>query len=137
MKAKEFINVMRKLIREEVRHAIREELGLIKENKVKQVQEVKRQPVAQPRKPKYNTGNPFLDEVLSETVVGRGFGNEDMPLVTEELSYTSDDIPSMSSLLSEEDVPTNPVPTTMAMPFMKDYSQLMKKADQISQNKMF
>lgn len=137
MKAKEFINVMRKLIREEVRHAIREELGIIKEQKVNQVSEVRKVAPPQPKKPKYNTGNRFLDEVLAETVVTRGFGNENAPLVMEELSYTSEDVPSMSSILSEEDVPNSPVPTSMAMPFMKDYSQLMKKADQISQNKMF
>lgn len=129
MKAKEFITTMRKLIREEVRLAIREELGAVK--KAKPIQEIKQK---QQQQSKFNTGNPFLDEVLSETVVGRGFGSEESPVVMEGFDYESGDTPSMSSLLSEEDVPSSPVPGAMGMPFMKDYSQLMKKADQISQN---
>lgn len=136
MKAQEFILTMRKLIREEVRLAIRDELSLIKD-KQKQVQEVKKPIAQQTKQPKYNTGNPFLDEVLAETVVSRGFGGEESPVVMEGFDYTTDDVPSMGSLLASEDVPSSPAPMNTNLPFMKDYSQLMKKADQISKSKSF
>jgi len=105
MKTKEFITIMRKIIREEVRSAIRQELT---ENRTPNV----------PRKKlEINTGNSLIDEILSETVVPRGFGS-DGPAVSMEDDYVGG---------------TSDFGATT--PFVKDYSAILKRADEIANKK--
>ena len=67
MKAKEFISVLRTLIREEVRAAVRQELKqALTENKVLTSSNQQVRPKSTNQAKKY-TGNPMLDEVLNET----------------------------------------------------------------------
>lgn len=140
MKAKEFITVLRTLIREEVRSAVRQELKqALSENKL-----ITSNQTSSKQKPiKKYTGNPMLDEVLNETKLTSDFRQS--PDVSEwpEMSYTTDNMPSLQSQASMMDVDINedyeaPLPqTNQGLPFMKDYTKLMKRADEIAQQKQF
>jgi len=137
MKASQFITIMRKLIREEVRAAVKQELSVLTEalQPSKKVLSNKT-PIKQKQTVKNYTGNPLIDEVLSETVVGRDFGSEG-PSVTSDytdFAYTSNDVPVYSDEQSSYDDLPQQV-SDPAMPFMKNYSKLLEKADQISKNK--
>lgn len=146
MKAKEFITTLRKIIREEVRAAVKQELNEVlngSQNQKSVVRsEVKRQPAprqpAQPPQSMFNTGNPVLDGVLSETIVPRGFGNDGPSVVSEyeDMSFTTDMIPtSLNTAMSSEDLPSN-VPLDSTMPFVRDYSQVLEKAEKISSGRL-
>lgn len=116
MNTKEFISVMRKIIREEVRAAVRQELneGFVAKQKSTQNPQAK--------KPNINTGNKLLDEVLSETVVPRGFGSEG-PAVSSDFYPTEEHNEEFAGLGG-----------TAA--FVKDYSAVLRRADEISKNKI-
>ena len=133
MKTKEFVQVLRKLIREEVQVAVRAELkSFLTENK----QQVKQQPASKPTQTRFNTGNMTLDEILSETIVPRGFGGESGPMVTdyEDFGFTTNNINTNTSIAGDDALPNFGYgdPT---MQFVKDYSAVLKKADQISGKK--
>ncbi len=146
MKAKDFVQVLRKLIREEVRAAVRQE---VKEIMIESVHRAAKLPIEekvvtrpQPQQQKqsvssrFNTGNSMLDEVLAETIVPRGFGGENGPMVADinEFGFTSNDVPTagLSSMLTEEDLPVTSQYSDPTMQYVKDYSAVLKKADQIS-----
>lgn len=140
MKTKEFIQSLRKLIREEVRAAVREELkSVIVESNRQPIMKQQTQPQPQQKKQpiKYNTGNPLLDEVLSETIVPRGFGGESGPMVSdyEDFGFTTNSIPSpsMDAMMSQEDaLPQTSIYNDPTMAFVKDYSAVLKKSEQLS-----
>lgn len=136
MKAKEFIQSLRKLIREEVRAAVRDELsGLLNEST--KTQKPKQQSQQQYKKPStlnFSTGNSAIDEILAETIVPRGFGGESGPAVSDyaDMNFVTNDIPqSMNTLMSEEDLPATTGYNDPTMMFVKDYSAVINKANQI------
>lgn len=140
MNTKDFVKVLRTVIREEVRSAVREELkSVLTESKVKkQPTQAKTQ---QPQK-KSLTGNPLLDQVLNETKLTSEFRQSADVGYDDFGSFTTNNIqaqtaPSMMDMDIQDDY-ESPLPEmNPGMPFMKDYSQLMKRADQISQQKQF
>ena len=121
---------MRKIIREEVRVAVKEAL---KETRTTSKQVVEQKRPTTSTQQKYNTGNKFLDDVLSETVVTRDFGREES-YGGGDFGFTTDDI-QVSGLMSEEDVPSSPLPQSATLPFMKDYSAVLKKAEKLSESR--
>ncbi len=138
MKTKEFIQSLRKLIREEVRAAVRDELsGIINESIKAQKPKQQSQPQQQYKKPSnsnFNTGNATLDEILAETIVPRGFGGESGPAVSDytDMHFTTNDVPqSLSTIVSDEDLPITTGYSDPTMMFVKDYSAIMNKANQI------
>lgn len=158
MKTKEFITALRKVIREEVRSAVRQEIKDILVESVHRAADIKPivqervvqkqvQPTQQKAAKKY-TGNPVLDQVLSETTLTSDFrsstnvGYDDYQDFG---TFTADQVqpsamPSMMDMDVADDIGGDlnvPVPASSQMPFMKDYSQLLKKADQISAQKQF
>lgn len=146
MKAKEFISVLRTLIREEVRAAVRQELNeMLTEGKKTATTQIKSTAVSKkPLQPtKKYTGNPVLDQVLNETRLTSDFRQSADVGYDDFGSFTSNNIPSQTMPTSIMDMEINddyesPLPEmSPSLPFMKDYTQLMKKADQISQQKQF
>lgn len=142
MKTKEFIQALRKVIREEVRAAVKEEVrSLLYETKTQtnSISQVKHTAAKQPIKKnpiQYNTGNPMLDEVLAETIVPKGFGGGEGPMVTDygDFGFTSNDVMAsqFNTMMTEEDLPEVSSYGDPTMAFVKDYSAILKKADQIS-----
>lgn len=126
MKASELINALRKVIREEVRSAVKAEMKtfLTEQAVSKPIQK-------KPVNSKFNTGNTTLDEILSETIVPRGFGGESGPAVSdyEDFGFTTNNI---SADIVQEDTLPNFGYGDPTMQFVKDYSAVLKKADQIS-----
>lgn len=143
MNTKDFVKILRSVIREEVRSAVREELKVLTENRIpaKQVIQSKPRQVSAPSKS--ITGNPILDQVLSETKLTSDFRQTADVGYDDFGSFTSNNIQSMQppTSMMDYDIEDNyesPLPEmNPSMPFMKDYSQLMKKADQISSQKQF
>jgi hypothetical protein len=138
MNTKEFVKVLRTVIREEVRSAVREELkSVLTESKVKK--QPTQTKIQQPQK-KSITGNPLLDQVLNETKLTSEFRQSADVGYDDFGSFTTNNIqatPSMMDMDIQEEY-ESPLPEmNPGMPFMKDYSQLMKKADQISQQRQF
>lgn len=147
MKAKEFISVLRTLIREEVRAAVRQELNeMLTEGKksVNATQQIKS--IVASKKPtqvtKRYTGNSVLDQVLNETRLTSDFRQSADVGYDDFGSFTTNNVPtqampSMMDMDISEDY-ESPLPEmSPSLPFMKDYTQLMKKADQIAQQKQF
>lgn len=135
MNTKEFIQSLRKLIREEVRSAVRDELHSVLNESTKP-KEVKKQIVSTPKqvnKLSFNTGNSILDEVLAETVVPRGFGGESGPMVSDydNIGYSSNADTGLSSMMSDDELPQTSMYNDPTMAFVKDYSAVLKKAEQI------
>lgn len=148
MNTKDFVKALRSVIREEVRSAVREELkSILTESKTaRPVQKSTVRYNTQTPVKKY-TGNSILDQVLNETKLTSDFKNQS------NVGYDSDyqDFGSFSTNnVTSQETPTSimdmdivddyesPLPQMdPTMPFMKDYSQLMKKADQISAQKQF
>lgn len=169
MKAQDFISLLRKVIREEVRSAIRVELNekfgnnkkpLLQQKKTTSLMEVtsvaKPQPPPQPlirreARPPVNTGNPLLNQLLAETVVERDFGGETSPYVGGGGDYSPEPQYSPEMLTESGTIPqpmneeaimddSSALPSTPVgqnFPFMKDYSEVLKKAEQISNNRNF
>lgn len=146
MKAKEFISVLRTLIREEVRAAVRQELnevlaeGKRPVNTTLKSTQVAKKPTQQTKK---YTGNPMLDQVLNETRLTSDFRQPANVGYDDFGSFTTNNIPTQAMPTSMMDMDISddyesPLPEmSPSLPFMKDYTQLMKKADQIAQQKQF
>lgn len=131
MNTKDFIKALRAVIREEVRAAVRQEVKAI-------LTENTSRPKPQ-QQPKRYTGNNILDQVLNETRLTPEF-RQSPNVDYQEFSFTSDQVQPTQPLASMLDMDISddagdylPSANTSALPFMKDYTQLMKKADQISQ----
>ena len=141
MNTKEFVKVLRAVIREEVRAAVRQEL---KEVLSENVRTAKQTIQSRPQPPaKKITGNPILDQVLNETKLTSDFRQSADVGYDDFGSFTSNNIqaPQMPTSMMEMDIQDDyesPLPEmSPSLPFMKDYSQLMKRADQISSQKQF
>lgn len=141
MNTKDFVKVLRAVIREEVRAAVRQEIGsLLTESRIKQPRPLQPKPQQsrQPLKP--ITGNPILDQVLSETKLTPEF-RQSTEVAYDDFSFTTNDVPvnktSIMDMDVSEDTYDNLPEAPSTMPFMKDYSLLLKKADQISAQKQF
>lgn len=141
MNTKDFIKALRAVIREEVRSAVRQEVGaLLTESKQRSQKPLNRQVVQPKPQSKIITGNRILDEVLSETRLTSEF-RQSPDVSYQEMNFTTRDVPvSQPSMMnmdvsdeSYDDLPQ----ASPALPFMKDYSQLLKKADQIASQKQF
>lgn len=146
MKGSEFINLMRKVIREEVRAVVKDELSYMKTliNEIKTKQPETKAPALQQKRqaPPVRRSQPIvqldgvLGDILNETA--QGMLNESMGYEDETAEWpsmgdmmTSDDIPAMSHMMPQAQAPTqhnrfDPDPTSA---FIKDYSAVMKAAD--------
>jgi hypothetical protein len=152
MKGLEFISLIRKVIREEVRTAIKEELKSLKpiiaENATKSVKP-KTPPPPQTQQRQIQRTTPLvtlegpLGDILRETAeslhtngnyVNESYGEtEDWPDMNNGASYGSDDVPM--TMMSQIE-PTNQRQSSMSSfdadptaMFVKDYSGVMKAAD--------
>lgn len=141
MNTKDFVKALRAVIREEVRAAVRQEVkAILSENTRAAEPSIRQQRQAQPLK-KY-TGNSILDQVLNETKLTSDF-RQSTDVVYEDFgTFTTEDVKPIPQLTSMMDMDVNddmggdlPSVNTSALPFMKDYTALMKKADQISQGR--
>jgi hypothetical protein len=157
MNSKDFIQALRKVIREEVSVAVRNELNqfnsVITESKKKEVSKytdsinpTKPAQRPQPNQPKQYVSNPMLNDILNETVGFKGEG----PQVYLEESVDYNDMsewptmnvngrmaPTTPSILTDVDgrrIDTNQLASTEAgaavvNALTKDYSALMKAID--------
>ncbi len=142
MNTKDFIKALRAVIREEVRAAVRLEMKtILMEAKQQPQRSATQKPLVQHKQTttKTITGNPVLDQVLSETTLTSDF-RQSADVTYDEFNFTSKDVSAPLSMMNmdisediEQDIPTS----AGSLPFMKDYSQLMKKADQIATQKQF
>lgn len=144
MKAKEFLTALRTLIREEVRAAVKQELTEALQKRPASKPTGQRVEQRKPQPTKKYSGNSILDQVLNETRLTSDF-NQSTTVDFDEMSFTSDQVPapayaptSMIDMLSaDDDAGYEPVTNTESLPFMKDYSKLLQRADQISTQKSF
>lgn len=116
MKASQFISTLRKIIREEVNIAVKQQLkehfGQSSKNNTTKTSN------------KYNTGNSMLDELLSETVLSKDFvGESEMGNM---FNVSATDITDTGQGYQSN---LHGDPTSK---FVKDYSAVLKKADQIA-----
>lgn len=146
MKGSEFINLMRKVIREEVRAVVKDEMSymktLIKEIKTQQPET--RVPATQQKRqaPPIRRSQPIvqldgvLGDILNETANS---------MLNESVGYEEEtaEWPSMGDMMTSDDVPamSHMIPGSQAAPqysrfdsdptaaFIKDYSGVMKAAD--------
>lgn len=136
MKAKDFIKVLRAVIREEVRNAVRHELTQVLTENKKSLSKPSIQ-----QQPKKFTGNSVLDQVLNETRLTSDFRQSSNVGYDDFGSFDTSNInhePVSLIDIEPTDSYESPLPEmSSTLPFMKDYSQLMKKADQISTQKQF
>lgn len=147
MNTKDFVKVLRAVIREEVRSAVRQEMSQILTEVKKSTKQVDTRKQYSPTKPPINqnksiTGNPILDQVLNETKLTSEFRQSADVGYDDFGSFTTNTIQStQSTSIMDMDVVDDyesPLPDmSSGMPFMKDYTQLMKRADQISSQKQF
>jgi hypothetical protein len=142
MKGSEFINLMRKVIREEVRAVVKDELGYIKtlisETKAKQpeykVPQQKRQAPPVKRSQPIVQLDGVLGELLNETAqsmlnesTGYSDQMEDWPSLGDMM--TTDDIPAMTHMAPSSPMQNNRFDPDPTAAFIKDYSAVMKAAD--------
>ncbi len=136
MKGSEFISLIRKVIREEVRTVVREELKVIKPLLMEKQLTVTKKPmtpVARPQKTQSSIQfNGPLKSILEETA-------RSMQSTPSE----EDEWPEMNmGMMTSEDVPATMGRTNMraamsndpTAAFVKDYSHVLKTAEQIANN---
>ena len=141
MKGSEFINLMRKVIREEVRAVVKDELGYIKtliaESKTKQPEY--KAPQQRPAAP-VRRSQPIvqldgvLGDILRETQESMLNESAGYSAETEEWSHmgelmTSDHVPSMAQMMAPPTMQSNRFDPDPTAAFVKDYSAVMKAAD--------
>ena len=155
MESKSFVKILRKVIREEVRSAVKEMLGeqTISSKKVinhgmslHRMAEQQNDPYKIRAKKKTYSKNGMLNDLLNETADSYNpaefRGAPDYPTMNNQM-YTSNDAPSFASMMNSQ-TPVNTIPTTdvngqpvdpNALPetltnaLTKDYSALMKAID--------
>lgn len=146
MKASEFINLMRKAIREEVRVVIKEELKAIKpmlaeQSKVTKLSSAPKVQVKPTPKPQRTIPLVTMDEGLS-SLLSEGSGFEDTeewpdmnggPMTSDHFDM-GDDF-SMNGFAQQHQPQqfTQQPSKPMRDPLMRDYSSIMKAADQHAQ----
>jgi len=146
METKSFVKILRKVIREEVRSAVKEILGEQKtpSNKVidhglslhKMVEQR-----SQPIKKKKFSKNSILNDILNDTAVDYNAsefnGTPDYPTMDEQV-YTSDQAPNFKSMMTSTTEGINGEPVDTSKPEIqavnkavnRDYSQLMKAMEE-------
>ena len=150
MKASDFVNLMRKVIREEVRSIVREELKtikpLLKETKSTTMQpasipQVKQKPIQKRTTPIVSFDGP-LGDLLNETatsMMNESYQEEEWPdmnggaLTADHAQMGVQSMTSLSALMDDD----APLPeaggySDPTRAFMKDYSAVLKAADQHS-----
>jgi hypothetical protein len=133
MKASQFVELLRKVIREEVRSVVKEELKAIKpiisETK-KSTPPSSQQPVKKRTTP-IVTMDGAIGDLLRETA--DSMHNNPWPDMNDG-PLTSDQAPSfgLANLVSEQPQPNFSNDPTTA--FIKDYSSILKKAEQHAEN---
>lgn len=150
MKASDFVNLMRKVIREEVRSIVREELRtikpLLKETKSTTMQpasipQVKQKPIQKRTTPIVSFDGP-LGDLLNETatsMMNESYQEEEWPdmnggaLTADHAQMGVQSMASLSALMDDD----APLPeaggySDPTRAFMKDYSAVLKAADQHS-----
>tara|TARA_R110000868_G_scaffold28036_4_gene105532 strand:+ start:16407 stop:16868 length:462 start_codon:yes stop_codon:yes gene_type:complete len=150
MKASDFVNLMRKVIREEVRSIVREELKtikpLLKETKSTTMQpasipQVKQKPIQKRTTPIVSFDGP-LGDLLNETatsMMNESYREEEWPdmnggaLTADHAQMGVQSMASLSALMDDD----APLPeaggySDPTRAFMKDYSAVLKAADQHS-----
>lgn len=141
MNTKEFVKVLRAVIREEVRAAVKQELAVVLLESKKQTRPITQtRPAPKNTNNKSITGNPVLDQVLNETKLTSDFRQSADVGYDDFGSFTTNNIQQPTSMMEMDVVDDyeSPLPDMgSSMPFMRDYSQLLKKADQIAQQKQF
>jgi hypothetical protein len=136
MKGSEFINLMRKVIREEVRTVVKEELKALKpllmEKQQPTVTKKPTTPTARPQRtqPLVQFDGP-LKSILEETArsMQQAPQEEEWPEMNMGM-MTSEDVPSFAGKSNMRAAMSND-PTAV---FIKDYSQVLKTAEQIASN---
>lgn len=136
MKGSEFINLMRKVIREEVRTVVKEELKALKpllmEKQQPTVTKKPTTPAARPQRtqPLVQFDGP-LKSILEETArsMQQAPQEEEWPEMNMGM-MTSEDAPSFAGNSNMRAAMSND-PTAV---FIKDYSQVLKTAEQIASN---
>jgi len=143
MKGSEFIQILRKVIREEVRTVVKEELKAFKpvivENKSKVTKfEAPQRPVVQaPRRtmPTMPTINGALGDILNETAQSMYNNQEDEEWPDMNGGpVTMESMPAMMSMQPANVGRAEAMNGDPTAAFMKDYSGLMKSADELAQN---
>jgi hypothetical protein len=142
MKASEFASILRQVIREEVKMAIKEELKPIKALLAEQKKPIQKTAPTQLPKPAPRRSAPIvsfdgpLGSILNETAQTMyREPAEDWPDMNGG-AFTADDAhsfgaASLSSMLGQEDaLPATSYGSDPTMAFMKDYSAVLKAADQ-------
>jgi hypothetical protein len=142
MKGSEFIQILRKVIREEVRTVVKEELKAFKpvivesKNKVTKF-EAPQRAVVQAPKPKriMPTINGALGDILNETAQSM-YNNpeEDEWPDMNGGPVTMENMPGMMGMQSANVGRAEAMNGDPTAAFMKDYSGLMKSADELAQN---
>lgn len=151
MKAKSFISALRKVIREEVKSAVREEITTLLTGKPQKKQENLKEKVLNDFSPATNTvkkvqytNNPVLNDVLNETA-NAPTPMEEYPTMGGK-SFDTNNLAGMFGYGDMQNQPTvqnmtpkgmNPgdVPNEVANALTRDYSQLMKAIDKKKGNK--
>jgi len=153
MKASQFVELLRKVIREEVRTVVKEELKPLK-SLLAERQSVGAAPIKKPSQPtqkfinNVRTAPPKpafsgpLSSILNETAASMFNTNdsetEEWPDMNNGI-LTADDAPmSMMSMFNDNDDLPSSGPMDMSgdptRAFMKDYSTVLSKANELSQN---
>lgn len=132
MKGSEFINLMRKVIREEVRTVVKEELKALKPLLMeKQQPTVTKKPTTQVARPQRTQPLVQFDGPLKSILEETARSMQQAPQEEEwpEMNMmTSEDAPSFAGNSSMRAAMSDD-PTAI---FMKDYSQVLKTAEQIA-----
>ena len=158
MESKSFVKILRKVIREEVRNAVKEILGeqTKSSNKVidhglslhKMVERQENPNEVKSRRKKQFSKNPVLNDILNETSMNYNsaeFNGAPPSYPTmENKTLTSNDVPSFTSMMQPQAAAINTIPTTdvngnmidpnsipehVTSALTKDYSAMMKAMD--------
>lgn len=124
MKAQEFVKLLRKVIREEVRSVVGDELRRVLNEEIAtskpQVREQSKPKQRTMQRMEYQRDYPLvsMDDIFADTRANMaGFGSEEAGPIVEE-TYN----------------PELPVSSAQTMTLIKDYSALLKRADEIANN---
>jgi len=151
MKASDFAKILKEIIRKEVRSVIREELNEAlgrapqPSRTPRSAQEMfLAEPKPQPKQPiKALTGNAGLDSILAETA--NAIRNGTSAMIEDDQSFpsmgemfTADQAQGFGHMVNQDQaLPTSPAinPNDPTAAFMKDYSQVLQKAEAINSRK--
>ena len=138
MKASEFENIIRKIIREEIASAMGEK-QTPNQNQKNIATKNENQPLVQKKKPvipKIKTGNAQLDQILSETSI-EGFTSIENQsgkggVLSEGVEIIGKNIPIPATDINNMPVNVDALPESLLTGLTRNYSALLKKADKIA-----